>query len=1400
MTNCQPSDCAMTENRDHEPASIDRCPETTPKSFPVIALGASAGGQAALLRFLEHLPPTPGMAFIAILHLSRRHEGNLDRILQRATKLPVVQVKERTLLEPDHFYVISPRKLLTVEGDHLCATNAEHALVPPVAVDLLMRSVAVRYRERAIAVVLSGTGSDGTAGIARIKECGGVAMAQLPEDAEYDDMPRSAIASGHVDRVMAVADMPAALQELWANARCIALPASGDDAHPNPALLDTNAAAEKALHDILALMRERTGHDFSQYKRATVLRRMERRLQVRVLPDLPSYLAFLQANEDETAPLLADMLISVTNFFRDREAFEALEREVITPLVAGAAPDRAIRAWSMGCATGEEAYSVAMLLDEELKRQEHGATFQVFASDIDERALAVARRGTYPHSILLDVPPVRLRDHFVEHDHQYRILKPLRERVVFASHNALRDPPFSQLDLIVCRNVLIYLNRDIQEKLLQVFHYALRERGVLFLGSSESADMGGELFEIVDKKHRLYRVRAREGARRTPSLPLRVITDRLPPLASATVAGGPGTSYADVHQRALEQYAPPSVIVDADATVLHMSQSAGRYLRHPGGVPTHNLLAQVRGELRIELRSALFQAMQGGRSVEARRVRMEIDGADAFVNMIVRPFGGEQARCALVLFEQVEETMGGSAAVVRDGDDPVVEQLERELEQTRGTLQATIEYSETSAEELRASNEELQSINEELRSATEELETSAEELQSVNEELITVNAELKAKVEETERAHDDLDNLIASTDIPLVFVDTGLRIRRFTPRAASIFRILPADVGRSLLDLAHRLDYPQLATDLASVASSERPNEREVHAHDGRTFLARVSPYQTTKRESEGAVITFLDISPLREAEHRADSSEEDMRTALQSSSDFAVIATDPNGAITGWNSGAENIFGYTQDEIAGLTISVLFTPEDRERGADVQEMETARLTGRAEDNRWHLRKDGSRVFCSGVTTPASVEGLRGYVKIARDVTLQQMTAQEREQQLEQARLRRANAEAAMALKDEFLAVMSHELKHPLNLIHVNAEILSRTATAALGAQPHALRAMDTLKHAVRTQGKIIDDLLDLSRVRTGKLTLDMVAVDLVTLGGGAVEAVAGDGPGREIEIGFEAGEASVLVNGDIARLNQIIWNLLSNATKFTPPGGRIAVRVSTDGAFGRLDVVDSGQGIDPAFLPRVFDMFGQARARATTAQGGMGIGLALVKQLAEHHGGRVEGASEGLGHGARFSVWIPRYTRPLAAVPQADAAAPNCAGLHILAVDDDPLTVESLRVLLEIEGAKVVIATSATEALSMVQERVPDLVLSDLGMPHMDGFQLLAALRAIPGCGSLPVIALTGFGRSNDVVRAQKAGFSAHLAKPVRLDELWKRIADVVPTGRANTDRTAPAGHSAPE
>lgn len=1089
--------------------------------FPVVGIGASAGGLKALIQFFELMPASSGMAFVVILHLSPDHESHSADLLQNVTAMPVTQVNEPVQVEPDHVYVIPPTKHLHINDGFILVKELPPERAQHVAIDLFFRTLADAHRDRAICVVLSGSGSDGTVGLTRVKEQGGVALAQSPDDAEYDGMPRNAIATGVVDFVLPVAEIPGKLVQLWQNASVIRLPAAEEPIR----IVDPSQAAEEALRNILLTLRARTGHDFSHYKRATVLRRIERRLQVNQTPDLPAYLNFLRAHQDETPALLRDMLISVTNFFRDHEAFEALEREVIPRLFAGKTPADQVRVWVAGCATGEEAYSIAMLLSEHAAGLAHPPAIQVFATDIDEPMIARAREGIYSESISTDISPARLRNFFIKEAGGYSVKKSVREKSLFAAHNLLKDPPFSRLDMVSCRNLMIYLNRDVQEQILRLFHFAMRPGGYLFLGSSESAESVPNLFIALDKKHRLFKANpVSRTAFSVPTLPLGAPAPK--PTVAITAASEPKRiSFGELHQQLLEQYAPPSVIIDHDYDIVHLSDRAGRFLQFAGGEPSHNLLKVIHPELRLDLRTALFQAIQSGRSVEARRVRLNREGHTYYVNMIARPVQSDEVggSFVLVIFDEVEEVLGpDSKEQGHDAPEPIIQQLEAELRRTKEQLQATIEQYETAHEELKASNEELQAINEELRSTTEELETSREELQSINEELMTVNYELKNKVEEVGAVNDDLKNLIASTEIATIFVDRALKIKRFTPRALELFNLIPTDTGRSLLDITHRLAYAHLADDAAQVFDTLRTIERELAGPDGRWYITRIFPYRTRDDRIEGAVLTFVDITarkraeaakfflaaivessqdsilttnfdgiitswnraaeelygyPAREAigkpltmltlpedlqevlrhteqikhsqkveiyntvrvhkagrqmnleivmspvkdtqgqvigvstiardatgrrqvEEQLRLNEERLRLMMESVTDYAIIFTDAEGHIERWNVGAERIFGWTAAEAIGQRCNMIFTPEDRAAGAPEAERQQALAHGCAADERWHVRKDGSRLYVSGVMSALRDEGLSGFVKIARDLTERQQT----EEQLSQAR------------------------------------------------------------------------------------------------------------------------------------------------------------------------------------------------------------------------------------------------------------------------------------------------------------------------------------------------------------------------------------------------------------
>ena len=835
----------------------------------VVGIGASAGGVKALSEFFDRLPADSGMAFVVILHLSPQHKSNLAEVLQVRTKMPVSQVTEAVRVEANHVYVIPPISHLILTDGWIRLTEPEESRGRRVPIDLFFRSLAEAWESRAIAIVLSGSGADGTLGLRRIKERGGVTLAQDPREAEQDAMPRSAINAGVVDFVLPVAEIPAKLLALRENALRIELPVSDETRHEKGA---------DALRDLLALLRARTGHDFSSYKRSTVLRRIERRLQVNEVRDIPSYLELIREQPLEVQLLLRDLLISVTNFFRDPEAFAALSLQVIPNLFVSRTASDQVRVWVSGCATGEEAYSMAMLLTEYADQFSSSPKIQVFATDIDEEAINTARNGIYPDTIAADVSPERLKRFFNKEAQHYRIRKEVREAVLFASHNVLRDPPFSRIDLISCRNLLIYLNRETQERVLEVFHFALRPDGFLFLGSSESAEGSSALFSPFDKKHRIYKRRAvTPAARPLPAMP---ISSRWEARLTQTGTAGSARpmSVGDLHNlKLLERYIPPSVLVNEEHDIVHISGQAGRFLRFADGEPSRNLLKAAHPMLRLELRAALFAAVQKGGQVESRRIRAWIEGQSRLINLTVEPLTEPEAARGflVVIFDEIEDPLAPqpeveAARAEMTGEvpmEPVVRQLEEELQRTRDQLRATIEQYETSVEELKASNEELQAINEELRSATEELETSKEELQSVNEELTTVNHELKEKVEEVSRANSDLQNLLASTEIGTIFLDRALRIKRYTPRVEEIYNIIPSDLGRPLEHVTHKLEHDNLSSDAEKVLTDLHMIEREIRSLEGRWYLARLLPYRTLEDRIDGIVLTFIDITQRKQAE-----------------------------------------------------------------------------------------------------------------------------------------------------------------------------------------------------------------------------------------------------------------------------------------------------------------------------------------------------------------------------------------------------------------------------------------------------------------------------------------------------------------------------------------------------
>jgi two-component system, chemotaxis family, CheB/CheR fusion protein len=1112
----------------------------------IVGIGASAGGLDAFRSFFEHMPSDSGMAFVVILHLPADYKSMLPDILERWTSMPVVPADDGTAVEPNSVYVPTPHSAVAfVEG---CLRvrepnpGASRILRP---IDDFFDSLARELREWAVGIVLSGTGSDGALGLKAIKECGGLTIAQGGDGngPQYAEMPAGAIATGSVDLIAAAEQMPEHLLRIRA-ARAAALESP-------------TASAEQidaARLEICALLMAQLGHDFSGYRDKTFLRRVQRRMHVVNAPTLEAYVARLRADSVETKTLFRDLLIGVTSFFRDQDTFTILEEHVIPQLFEGKHADGIVRVWVPGCATGEEAYSLAILLREHMDRLAQVPRVQVFATDIDDAAITTARLGRYPETLLAGLSSERRARFFRGSEGSYVVAKEVRELCTFSSHNLVRDPPFSRMDLVSCRNLLIYLDAELQAVVIPIFHYAMSPGGILLLGGSESVARHPALFEPLHKTARIFR--RLDG--KSPNLQLRMRSADL-----VVQAADRGRSRASV------QAAPAS----SASSPGHSTQATGP--EWPAGTAS----------------MAIGQR------------------CGSWLSRLGRRWGGSRAES--------------------DEREPVRAELRRVEEQ----LQSLKEEHQTALEELRSSNEELHSVNEEMQSANEELETSHEELQALNEELNTVNARLNEKVDELDAINNDLRNLFESTEIATIFLDRHLVIRSFTPAIATLYNLIPSDQGRPLTDIVSRLQYDRLRDDVSRVLESREPLERRIaRADQGAHYVMRIVPYRGPDSAVSGALVTFIDVTSIVQAE-----------TSL--------------------------------------------------RDADVR-------------------------------------------------------------------------------KDIFLATLSHELRNPLAPIRTAARLLE---SADLDPT-HVARARAIIARQVSHMSSLLDDLLDVSRITRGSFVLKKQLVDLEDLIDAAVEAVQPAVDARNHTLRIERPAKALMLEVDPVRITQVLSNLLTNATKYTPVGGEIAIGARLESPGLAMFVRDNGIGLAPEMITRVFEMFNRVQTQVDRSEGGLGIGLALVKGLVELHGGRVVARSAGLGLGSEFVVSLPSTAIVHVSPPTHGAGEHGQRHMvrrRVLVVDDNRDGADALKMYLQLAGQEVLVAYSGNEALEAAAEWHPDVVVLDIGMPGLSGYEVAKRLRERAWGAPMRLIALTGWGQEHDKRLAAEAGFDHHVTKPVDPEHL---------------------------
>jgi two-component system CheB/CheR fusion protein len=1343
-------------------------------AFPIVGVGASAGGLEAFTQMLGAMPVDTGMAFVLVQHLAPKHASMLAEILSRTTAMPVTEVHDEPRVKPNRVYVIPPNRDMIISRGSLQLRPREMTRGQHRPIDLFLRSLAEDQKEWAIGVILSGTATDGTLGLEEIKAEGGITFAQ-DDTAQQSSMPRSAIATGCVDFVLPPAGIA---REIGHIAR-----------HPHVARgappRSTGPPGAPDLGNVLEIVRDVSGVDFTGYKASTLFRRITRRMILHRMDKMQDYAQFLRKNPVEAEALYQDVLIPVTKFFRNPETLEALKTTVLPKLYKDGSRHEPLRVWVPGCSTGEEAYSLAITFAEFAEARGSRLPVQVFATDLNGAGIEKARVGVYSKSIAHDVSPERLGRFFTEVDGSYRINKMIRDMCVFARHNVLTDPPFSQIDLISCRNLLIYLEPALQQKVMPLLHYALKPAGFLLLGSSETIGSYRDLFEPVDARHKSYA--KKPSARRVAFGQSTGVTE-----GRAKSGHGPGRPQpmgSDVQKEAdrilLARYAPPGVLVNADLEILQFRGDTGPYLAPAPGKASLSLLRMARPGLAPALRATINKARKEGAPIREEGLQLNSEGGTREIDLEVVPVKGSPAGEGgfLVLFQEPVPassppgTKGRGRAArpqARAAASLEAAQLEnarltQELIATREYLQAVIEQQEAANGDLQSANEEAQSANEELQSLNEELETSKEEIQSSNEELATVNDELQNRNAELSLLNNDLFNLLSSIEMAIVIVGPNLCVRRFTPMAEKILSLLPSDVGRPIGDLKLNLVLPDLERLLGEVIGTAGTQEREIQDRNGIWYSLRIRPYKTLENEIDGAVILLVDVDTLRRAREYAESIVATVREPLLVlDADLCVQTASPSFYRTFQvtREETENRFLYDlgdgQWNIPELRRLLEKIPEE---GLDGYEMEQ------------EFQHIGRKTLLLNARRLFQESGQSSLTLLAmKDITVRK--------QLEAALNQRVDELAAAdRSKDEFLAMLAHELRNPLAPLSISAHVLA--APNVEGAAVEAARG--TMKRQIQNMARLIEDLLDVSRITRGVVRLRQERVELAAVLEEALELTRPFIEARRQELTLSTQPGPVYLDADPTRLGQVFGNLLGNASKFTPNGGHLRVTAELMDGPGQVvvRVRDDGIGMSPETVSKVFDLFVQADRSYDRGQGGLGIGLTVVRRLVELHGGTVEAHSEGLGRGSELVVRLPALAN---AEPEetggaedgtiAGPALPAASTRRVLVVDDNVDMADSLALLLSLRGYEVDTAYDGQAALKKAASFHPEVVLLDIGLPGLDGYEVATRLRRRRRTAKSLLVALTGYGGEDDQLRARQAGFDHHLTKPVNPAVIYRLLA----------------------
>ena len=1326
--------------------SQDLCKSPKQSGLIVVGIGASAGGVEALEKLFTEMPTTLNMAFVVVQHLSSDFESLMPQILSRKTEMRVTTITDEIPLKPNEVYVLPSGKGVKVNNGVLVTTD-HVTQKKPLQIDSFFNSLATEFQENAVGIILSGTGADGSMGVQQIHQEGGLVVVQSETSSKFNGMPRAAIGTGIADAIVAVEEIPDALARFAEFTR-------EPNGKTRQALFSESLDAEKRIHQLL---HRKFGIDFDQYKPAMFGRRLSRRMSLIKESELNSYVELLEQDDDELKNLYDDLLIGVTEFFRDPESFEELQHCVLPTIIESAMEHGELRVWVAPCATGEEAYSLAILIDEMIQQRQISLPVKIFATDVNQSFVDAASHGVFQKDRLANVSHARLKKYFRETDEGYQICPTIRQQVIFATHDILQDAPFTKINLVSCRNLLIYWKPGAKKKALSLFNFSLHDSGTLFLGPSESISELESAYEAINEKWRIFRkikpiqFSQVEMAINTSSKILKQLSD--PPVVESVQ----DKELAEVYDCLLDDYMPSGLLINQALQVLHIFGDAADLLQYRRGRPSTDLMQLLSASFKVAVINGLKRVKVESKPVVYSGLEHELDGVTKSYRITIKPIVTAFSPKYLVTFDVVKPENEFASltqdAAANSADNTLLKSLEQELRETRESLHDSILN-------LKSTNEEMQSTNEELIASNEELQSTNEELHSVNEELYTVNSEHQRQITELTELTDDMDNLLDSIQVDTIYLDRDLRVRKFTLGIAKTFKLLPHDIGRDFSSFNHELKYDLLIDKIKFVLETERSLDEEVQDNSGNWYLMRLLPYNSLGR-IDGVLLTLIDISQIKQTEQQL----EELSEIVQASDD-AIFRVSVDGTIRTWNHGAIELFSHQPENAIGKSLKVLNLDQSSEEAIAHALQQIANGETFNNVDLKASRRNGEEFDVQSTISPiySSAGVLEGASIILRDVTVQKKAEQQIREEVKR--------------RDHFLAVLSHELRNPTAAIMNASAILDKENASPETRQ----QANGIISRHAQQLAKLMDDLLHVARVTHNKVRLDLKATDFNAIAQQVVECIEHqiDEKNQVLTLDLPSSPLTGIV--DKTRIIQAQTNLLGNASKYTPENGHIRYSIFQEDDEVVIEVSDDGEGISKELLPKIFDVFIQADQQLDRTAGGMGLGLPIVRMIAKAHDGTVTANSDGAGCGSKFTMRLPlessEATLDQESPTQNSVSRDHICGQKLLLIEDNDGARQMLAGFLELEEFDVRTARNGSEGLEVFNEFEPEICIVDIGLPDLNGFEVASEIKSSAQQPKL-LIALTGYGQTEDRHKAIEAGFDLHLVKPIQPDELVATISE---------------------